>query len=52
MAEYVGKTGSIETVASYNLYCHYVAGLVGHGLAALFSHSGLEDPGLHVHEHL
>ncbi|CAF5083435.1 unnamed protein product [Rotaria magnacalcarata] len=36
MAEYVGKTGSIETVASYNLYCHYVAGLVGHGLAALF----------------
>ncbi|CAF1217294.1 unnamed protein product [Rotaria sordida] len=52
MAEYIGKTGSIETVTSYNLYCHYVAGLVGHGLSVLFAHSGLEDTDLHVHEHL
>ncbi|CAF1059799.1 unnamed protein product [Rotaria sp. Silwood1] len=52
MSEYVGKTGSIETLDSYNLYCHYVAGLVGHGLSSLFAHSGLEEPDLHVHEHL
>ncbi|CAF2787667.1 unnamed protein product [Rotaria sp. Silwood2] len=52
MTEYVGKTGSIDTLDSYNLYCHYVAGLVGYGLSALFAHSGLEDVDIHVHEHL
>ncbi|CAF4492625.1 unnamed protein product, partial [Rotaria sp. Silwood2] len=52
MTEYVGKTGSIETLDSYNLYCHYVAGLVGHGLSALFARSGLEDVDIHVHEDL
>jgi len=46
MAEYATKTASIDTIASYNLYCHYVAGLVGHGLSALFAASGLEDPQL------
>ena len=46
MAEYATKTTSIDTVESYNLYCHYVAGLVGHGLSALFSASGLESPEL------
>lgn len=46
MAEYATKTTSIDTVASYNLYCHYVAGLVGHGLSALFAASGLESPEL------
>ncbi|CAF3434193.1 unnamed protein product [Rotaria socialis] len=52
MAEYVGKIDSIETLTSYNLYCHYVAGLVGHGLSALFVNSGLEDTDLCVHKHL
>jgi farnesyl-diphosphate farnesyltransferase len=36
----------VATIEAYNLYCHYVAGLVGHGLSALFSASGLEDPTL------
>jgi phytoene/squalene synthetase len=26
----------VETVADYDLYCHYVAGLVGVGLSQLF----------------
>ena len=30
----------------YDLYCHYVAGLVGHGLTRLFACSGLEDPAI------
>lgn len=38
--------GSIEKVEEYNLYCHYVAGLVGHGLIALFAASGLEHESL------
>ena len=42
MAEFVHK-GSTETIKDYNLYCHYVAGLVGIGLAKLFSASGLES---------
>ncbi|ESL10210.1 farnesyltransferase [Trypanosoma rangeli SC58] len=33
----------VETKADYDLYCHYVAGLVGHGLTRLFVSSGLED---------
>ncbi|KAJ1658587.1 bifunctional farnesyl-diphosphate farnesyltransferase/squalene synthase [Dispira simplex] len=40
---------SVKRVVSrddYELYCHYVAGLVGEGLSALFSASGLEDPDL------
>jgi farnesyl-diphosphate farnesyltransferase len=32
--------------ADYDLYCHYVAGLVGHGLTRLFASSGLEDPAI------
>ena len=32
----------IETYAEYDLYCHYVAGLVGEGLSRLFSASGKE----------
>jgi len=27
----------VETIEEYDLYCHYVAGLVGEGLSALFS---------------
>ena len=48
MADYAHKaatTGSIylETVAEYDLYCHYVAGLVGEGLSRLFAASGKEE---------
>ncbi|KAK2467157.1 hypothetical protein APHAL10511_000706 [Amanita phalloides] len=47
MADYTHKaatTGSIylETIAEYDLYCHYVAGLVGEGLSRLFSVSKKE----------
>jgi len=43
MADFAKTTSQgLETVESYNLYCHYVAGLVGHGLSALFSESKLE----------
>lgn len=51
MADYAHKaatTGSLylETTAEYNLYCHYVAGLVGEGLSGIFSASGKEAPWL------
>ena len=39
-------TNIVETCADYDLYCHYVAGLVGHGLTRLFASSGLESPHL------
>ncbi|TFK21867.1 squalene synthase [Coprinopsis marcescibilis] len=47
MADYAHKaatTGSIylESVAEYDLYCHYVAGLVGEGLSRIFSSSEKE----------
>jgi farnesyl-diphosphate farnesyltransferase len=47
MADFAHKaatTGSIylEEVADYDLYCHYVAGLVGEGLSRIFSASGKE----------
>lgn len=32
------------TVKDYDLYCHYVAGLVGEGLSRLFTCSGYESP--------
>ena len=31
-------------MADYNLYCHYVAGLVGIGLSHLFASSGGPPP--------
>jgi farnesyl-diphosphate farnesyltransferase len=40
MAEFLSKKA--VTVQDYELYCHYVAGLVGHGLSKLFGESGLE----------
>jgi len=51
MADYAHKaatTGSIylETIAEFDLYCHYVAGLVGEGLSRIFSASGKEVPSL------
>jgi farnesyl-diphosphate farnesyltransferase len=33
---------TLETVEEYDLYCHYVAGLVGEGLSRLFSATGKE----------
>ncbi|KAG2355713.1 isoprenoid synthase domain-containing protein [Suillus spraguei] len=32
----------LETIADYDLYCHYVAGLVGEGLTRIWSASGKE----------
>ena len=31
---------TLETIEEYDLYCHYVAGLVGEGLSRLFSATG------------
>ena len=47
MADYAHKaatTGTIylSTVSEYDLYCHYVAGLVGEGLSRIFSASKKE----------
>eukprot|EP01025_Chloroclados_australasicus_P008115 TRINITY_DN12799_c1_g1_i3.p2 TRINITY_DN12799_c1_g1~~TRINITY_DN12799_c1_g1_i3.p2 ORF type:complete len:302 (+),score=23.69 TRINITY_DN12799_c1_g1_i3:114-1019(+) len=42
MAEFIER--EVVTVADYDLYCHYVAGLVGYGLSRLFARCGLEDP--------
>ncbi|GAA6001796.1 hypothetical protein JCM10207_002324 [Rhodosporidiobolus poonsookiae] len=35
---------SVDTLPSFDLYCHYVAGLVGEGLSRLFSASEKESP--------
>lgn len=40
MAKYIER--DVETVADYDEYCHFVAGLVGIGLSQLFAASGLE----------
>lgn len=47
MADYAHKaqtTGSVyvEKTEEYDLYCHYVAGLVGEGISGLFAASGKE----------
>jgi farnesyl-diphosphate farnesyltransferase len=34
----------LQTITEYDLYCHYVAGLVGEGLSRLFAASGKEVP--------
>lgn len=49
MASYLELSGTkgvlkVEKWADYDLYCHFVAGLVGEGLTRLFSASGLESP--------
>jgi farnesyl-diphosphate farnesyltransferase len=41
MAKYAGEK-TVVTLADYNEYCHYVAGLVGIGLSQMFAASGLE----------
>lgn len=42
MAEHIYDVECV-TVADYDLYCHYVAGLVGEGLSAMFAASGIEE---------
>lgn len=44
MAKFSQK--EVESLADYDEYCFYVAGLVGLGLSDLFSASGLEDDSL------
>ncbi len=46
MADYALSASGVDTVEDYELYCHYVAGLVGHGLTRLFVESGLANPEL------
>ncbi|CAM9684488.1 unnamed protein product [Chrysoparadoxa australica] len=48
MAEFASRDlgqGTV-TVKEYDLYCHYVAGLVGMGLGRLFAASGQEGPAI------
>ncbi|KAI9682005.1 MAG: bifunctional farnesyl-diphosphate farnesyltransferase/squalene synthase [Caeruleum heppii] len=56
MAEFVMKAekdvDAVATVEDYDLYCHYVAGLVGEGLTRLFVESGLANPALLERSHL
>ena len=40
MADFIEK--EVITVKDWDLYCHYVAGLVGIGLSGIFANSGLE----------
>ena len=42
----------VQSIAEYDHYCHYVAGLVGYGLSGLFSASGLEQDGLQYQYHI
>jgi len=50
MADYANNaehnTNGVNTIADYELYCHYVAGLVGDGLTRLFVESQLANPAL------
>ncbi|KAL7949714.1 farnesyl-diphosphate farnesyltransferase [Trichoderma barbatum] len=50
MADYAQNADMIEngvqTIEEYELYCHYVAGLVGEGLTRLFVASNLANPKL------
>ncbi|KAH8651207.1 farnesyl-diphosphate farnesyltransferase [Xylariales sp. PMI_506] len=56
MADYVRRAASgdisIETVNEYNLYCWYVAGVVGDGLTRLFIEARLVAPSLINQPHL
>ena len=42
----------VNTIKDYDLYCYYVAGLVGNGLTRLFVESGLGNPVLLERPHL
>lgn len=46
------NANGVDTVKDYDLYCHYVAGLVGNGLTSLFVKSGLANPALKDRPHL
>ncbi|CAM6115159.1 unnamed protein product [Calypogeia fissa] len=46
MAKFI--EAEVETIADYDEYCHYVAGIVGLGLSRLFYAAGLEDFALDV----
>lgn len=50
MAEYCNNVehneNGVETIADYEEYCHYVAGLVGEGLTRLFIEANLANPTL------
>lgn len=50
MADFVRKAEtegvSVQTVEEYDLYCYYVAGIVGDGLTQLFVESQFGNPGL------
>lgn len=47
MADYASgehrENTSVATIKDFDLYCHYVAGLVGYGLSDIFSASGYES---------
>lgn len=51
MAEHIEDV-SCDSIADYDLYCHYVAGLVGLGLSDIFAISGYEDPTFSQKQHL
>ncbi|KXX79665.1 putative squalene synthase [Madurella mycetomatis] len=42
------NANGVDTIEEYELYCHYVAGLVGEGLTRLFVESQLANPQLLV----
>ncbi|KAE8355706.1 farnesyl-diphosphate farnesyltransferase [Aspergillus coremiiformis] len=50
MADYCRKAeledASVKTIEEYDLYCYYVAGLVGEGLTRLFVEAGFGNPAL------
>lgn len=56
MADYANNAehnvNGVNTIKDYDLYCHYVAGLVGNGLTRLFVESGLANPALIDQPHL
>ena len=56
MADYCNKSehsaNIVESIHDYDLYCHYVAGLVGNGLTRLFVESKLANPALNDRPHL
>ena len=55
MADYANNAAhnlvGVDTLEDFDLYCYYVAGLVGEGLTRLFISSGKENPKLsQVHD--
>lgn len=56
MADYINNAehnvNGVNTIKDYELYCHYVAGLVGEGLTRLFVGGGMANPALLQRPHL